>query len=311
MRVLITGGLGLIGSGLRAALEAIGATSEAFDLRGSPSEGDFGDIRDLDSLRARVRGFDGIVHLAAVSRVIWCEQDPVDGWATNVDGTKNVLRAAGEVPGRRPWFLYASSREVYGQHGHLPVSEDAPLWPINVYGRSKVAAETMTMEARAVGLVTGIMRLSNVFGSTHDHPNRVVPAFARAAAMGGVMHIEGGENVFDFTWLDDVARGIASFCQALSAGGELPPIHFVTGRGTNLLELADMAQSAGGPGTRIEHHPPRSYDVERFWGDPQRAKEVLGWSAETSVEDGVGRLVKAFMLGQDEGEAAETGTVPS
>lgn len=306
-KVLITGGLGLIGSGLKKALNAGGIEAEILDLRGRPSDGTLGDIRDLDALRSRLKGCDGIVHLAAVSRVIWGEQDPATCWATNVDGTRNVLRAVADAPpGRRPWVVYASSREVYGRQDQQPVAEDAQLRPINVYGRSKLAAEALTLDGRTGGLATAVVRFSNVFGSIHDHPDRVVPAFGRAAATAGVMRVEGGDNVFDFTWCDDVCRGLVTLCRSMADERQgPPPVHFVSGRGTTLHELARIAQAAGRPGARIEQRPPRTFDVESFRGEPQRALELLGWRAETPVEAGVRRLVAAFAAEAGQAEGAQ------
>jgi nucleoside-diphosphate-sugar epimerase len=71
------------------------------------------------------------------------------------------------------------------------VAEDAPLSPRNVYARSKVAVEQLTEEARERGMIAAVVRFSNVFGDTEDHADRVVPAFARAAAAGGTVRVDG------------------------------------------------------------------------------------------------------------------------
>jgi UDP-glucose 4-epimerase len=295
-RVLITGGLGLIGSCLSRHLMQSGIETRIYDLHGTRSTQTYGDVLDFDLLRRRMNGCDGVVHLAAVSRVIWGEREPDLCWRTNVLGARNVLAAANEASaGQRPWVVFASSREAYGQPDRLPASEDSPLSPINVYGRSKVAAEEAIREARSTGLVTAVARLSNVFGSIHDHRDRVVPAFAHAAANGEKIRIDGPENTFDFTWLDDVCKGLAALCHVVAEGSRtLPPIHFVTGRGTTLAELAEIARAAGCRSTKIEFAAPRSFDVARFFGDPARARSLLGWQSETPVERGVQILVKAF-----------------
>jgi len=103
----------------------------------------------------------GVVHLAAVSRVIDGERDPARCWAVNVEGTRTVVEAAQSSP-LRPWVIYASSREVYGQPSALPASEDCDRAPLNVYGRSKVAAEDLVT---ASGLAHAIVRFSNVYGA--------------------------------------------------------------------------------------------------------------------------------------------------
>ena len=210
-RILITGSEGLVGSALRMALEARGAHVTGLDLRGS--EGEEGDVRDAGRVRDAADGCHGIVHLAAVSRVVWGEREPETCREVNVGGLRNVIAAASAgraESSRRPWVVFASSREVYGQPGRLPVTEDAPLRPINVYGRSKVEGERLVEAARDEGLRAAIVRLSNVYGSTRDHPDRVVPAFARGAVTGSALRVEGADHTFDFTHIDDTTRGISS-----------------------------------------------------------------------------------------------------
>ena len=80
----------------------------------------------------------------------------------------------------------------------LPVSETVPLLPLNVYAKSKIAAEQSVEQYRAQGLQTAVLRFSNVYGSIHDYADRVIPAFCRAAAFGGTIRIDGSDNIFDF-----------------------------------------------------------------------------------------------------------------
>lgn len=293
-RILITGGEGLVGTALAADLRARGIAVESLDLalpRGHPGRAD---ILDGERVEGLVDGCCGIVHLAAVSRVVWAERDPERCWQTNVEGTGNVLRAAlGSSP--RPWVLFASSREVYGEPDRLPVAEDAALRPVNVYGRSKVEGERLVFEARTAGLTTTVVRFSNVYGSTRDHPDRVVPAFARGAVEGSDLRVDGSGATFDFTHLDDTIAGVLMVIEAMQSGeAGLPPIHFCTGRATTLGELARIANRAGGGLSRIVEMPQRSYDVKRFVGDPRRAAELLGWQAKVDIAEGVERLVRDF-----------------
>jgi nucleoside-diphosphate-sugar epimerase len=108
---------------------------------------------------------------------------------TNVEALQSLLRMC--VEGTRPWFIFASSREVYGQADRFPVCEDAPLRPLNHYGRSKQSGEQLTRQASKAGLVANVCRFSSVFGCPLDHPDRVATAFASAAARGGRISVEG------------------------------------------------------------------------------------------------------------------------
>lgn len=291
-RVLLTGSCGLVGRALARRFEAEGVRVAGLDLRAAGA--DQGDVCDPASVARALRGCDGVVHLAAVSRVVWGEHDPDLCWRTNVEGLRNVLRCAAASPGR-PWLVFASSREVYGAAEGLPATEQCPLRPLNVYGRSKVEGERLVAEARREGVRACTIRLSNVFGDPADHPDRVVPAFARAAAEGKPLRVDGAQVTLDFTHLDDVCRGIAAVTGLLREGGEPPgPIHFVTGTPTSLGELAALAVRVAGTSSVVWRSEPRRFDVERFFGSPARAKELLGWAPEVGLEEGVRRLVSAF-----------------
>jgi UDP-glucose 4-epimerase len=258
------------GAGRRARERPATRSSDSTFVAGIGSRGD---ILDRAAVERAIDGCIGVVHLAAVSRVIDGERAPEVCWRTNVDGTRNVIEAAlAEL--RRPWVIYASSREVYGQPGALPASEDAALAPVNIYGRSKVAAEDLTAKA---DLVTAIVRFSNVYGWVGDHADRVVPAFARQAAAGLPLRVDGSGHTFDFTHLDDTVRGVLAVVAQLEAGATLPPLHFVTGTPTTLGHLASLAVELAGAGSPVVEGAPRSFDVSRFHGDPSRAAAVLGW----------------------------------
>lgn len=287
-RVLITGNMGLVGARLATAVRDDGCSIAALDLRAEPPAR--GDIRNAQDVARAVDGCVGIVHLAAVSRVIWGEQDPARCWATNVDGTRTVLDAAIDSPDR-PWVVFASSREVYGEPGQLPVADDAPLAPVNVYGRSKVAGERLVLDARAAGLRTAVVRLSNVYGSAGDHADRVVPAFARAALEGRPLRVDGATNTFDFTHVDDAVGGLLAIMRALDRGETLPPVHLLTGRPTSLGALATLVLELTGSRSAIIEAPSRTFDVARFYGDPTRAADLLDWRAAIPLRDGLARLI--------------------
>ena len=287
--ILLTGSSGLIGRAMTRALTAAGYAVRGLDPAAeAPAER--GDVRDARRVSAAVGACEGVVHLGAVSRVVWGERDPIACEAVNVGGTRNVLAAAAAAPAR-PWVIVASSREVYGQADALPVTEDAPLRPMNAYGRSKAAAEALTLAAARAGVRAAVVRLSNVYGSAVDHPDRVVPAFARAAARGGAIRVEGADRLFDFTHVDDVARGLTALVARLRAGDVPPPIHFVSGEGTTLGALAALAGALAGAAPPIVEAAPREYDVARFCGDPARAMDLLGWRAAVPLREGLSRLI--------------------
>ena len=295
--ILITGSKGLIGSELSSELVRRGHMVLGLDVAESKESDSYGDILSEENLRQKIHTCDGVIHLAAVSRVIWGEQNPDLCEQVNIDGTQNVLDAA-LASKKNPWVIYASSREVYGQQTILPVAENAMLQPVNVYGHSKYNAENLVKQYRAKGLNTVITRFSNVYGSVFDHVDRVMPAFCYAAAMGNTLRLEGSQNTFDFTYIDDVVDGIVLLVDKLVAqiNQQIADLHFVSGIGTTLQQAAEYACMASGNNCQLQEAPPRNYDVATFYGDPTRAQDILGWRATTDLQTGIAKLVQAFKL---------------
>ncbi|WP_299163545.1 NAD(P)-dependent oxidoreductase [Accumulibacter sp.] len=296
-RVLITGSAGLIGTALRIVLEERGVNVVGLDLLGNNV--DAGDVRDPRRVRSALVGCDGVVHLAAVSRVVWGELDPDGCWATNVGGLRNVIEQV-ERQHLPPWLIFASSREVYGQPAVLPATEDSPLRPVNYYGRSKVEGELLVTQARATGMRAAIIRFSNVYGSVGDHADRVVPAFAWGALTGGTLLVHGADCSFDFTHIDDAVRGILAIIDRFNEGHEaFPPIHFATGRATTLWQLATLAVDITGSSSFVTHGSPRQFDVSHFCGSPERARRILGWKPCIPLRDGLSKLIDEFRSSLD------------
>ena len=291
-KILVTGSSGLVGSNLRKRLLAQGFNVAGFDIRAPGIEA--GDIRDAKKIHDAISGCQGIIHLAAISRVVWAQNDPDTCWSTNVEGLRNVI-ASIQQQEKAPWLIFASSREVYGQSATLPVSEDAPLSPVNVYGRSKIEGELLIEQASNEGIRASIIRLSNVYGRTNDHKDRVVPAFARAAVLGTPLRVDGPDHTFDFTHVDDATSGILALVNYLVRDNAAPPpIHFLTGSPTTLLQLARQIINYAGSASTIVIAPERTFDVSKFYGNPERAGNILGWSPTVTLQAGLEQLINDF-----------------
>jgi UDP-glucose 4-epimerase len=292
--LLVTGSSGLIGTALTTCLDRLGFSFKPFDISFDQSHPAYGDVRDKEVVRKAIEGCVGIIHLAGTSRVILGERNPELCWSQNVEGTQNVVECASKNS-LKPWVIYASSREVYGQQDTLPVSESALLKPMNVYAHSKVAAEKIMENASDAGLFTSILRFSNVFGSPFDHQDRVIPAFCRAALLGKPLYVEGAENTFDFTFVNDVVDGIIRVITVLMENPQnLFPIHFTTGRGITLREAASIIIKRAKSLSLIKEIAPRSFDVSRFYGSPSKAKELLGWSPQFSFEEAIDQFLSSL-----------------
>ena len=294
-KILITGHEGLVGSHLMAQIQQAGYMPIGLDINAKNSQFQ-GNITDKNRMRTAIEGCVGIVHLAAVSRVVWGENNPDLCWETNAEASRQLIGLALESK-LKPWVLVTSSREVYGESNDLPVTENCELKPVNIYGRAKLEMEDATLQARQQGLQTAIVRLANVYGDINDHIDRVLPAFCRAAVLGETLRVDGMQHTFDFTHISDTVEGVMLMIEKLENGEmNLPPIHLLPGLSTTLGEAADIAIQAAGSCSTIQEAPSRSYDVARFVGDATRAKTLLGWEAKVTPEQGIAQLVNDFQL---------------
>lgn len=289
--ILVTGGAGVVGTALVAGLERRGWRVRVLDIAATAPKHIRGDIRDREHMRAAATGVVGIVHMAAVSRVGWGEEDPQKCIDVNVNGTALVASAAREAS-QKPFMLFVSSREVYGNPPRLPVVERDPVAPVNTYGRSKAEGEVVVTDARKQGLVAATVRLPSVYGSVRDIPDRVIPAFVRGAIAGNRLTITGASQLCDFLHAADAVDGLMKAIDRLHGGDrDLPTVHLASGRGTSLGELARLTKRLTGSASEIDEQPPRSFDVKGFVGDPSLAERVFGWQPTVSLEDGLARLI--------------------
>ena len=288
MRILVTGSEGLIGSELASSLTNRGIDVRRFDLKRTVDE----DIRNVSAIRASLDGVDGVIHLAAISRVVWGENDPLRCQDTNVRALNQLIQEMVATK-ERPWLVFASSREVYGEAKSFPVNEDFPLQPMNNYARTKVDGESLVLAARE-HIVGNICRFSTVYGSPNDHLDRLVPAFARVAALGGTLRVDGNDNFVDCTHVEDVCRGLMTIASMSNDGDDLPPIHFVSGVPSRLGDLAKLAEQYSHKRVSIQQGASRTFDVGKFVGDGARAHRLLGWKATVPLEQGFRRLIDSF-----------------
>lgn len=290
--ILVTGSSGLIGSALVRTLRNLNIEVKGFDIIAAGDE--FGDVRDREALAGALEDCAGVVHLAAISRVIHGEKYPKLCRDVNLNGIRNILSAISEMD-PKPWLIFSSSREVYGNAAVLPVDELHRFSPVNVYGDTKVKSELAIEDAiRENNLKAAILRFSNVFGGLDDYSDRVVPAFINAAINNEDLRVDGCDNTFDFTYLNDVVNGIVLTINLLKTSDESPdPLHLVSGKPTTLRELAETIIQLTRSRSGITVAPQRTYDVAKFYGSPGKALKQLGWSHQTSLEEGLLNLIAA------------------
>ena len=289
-KILITGAAGLIGSALAKKLLSQGHNIISCDIRFKNNPISFFSHEILPLLEQ----CDGIIHLGAIARVIHGEIYPEIAQQVNVDGTIKLLKYYQNLQ-NKPWLIYGSSREVYGEQEILPVTEKAELKPINKYAQGKVLIENyVNDDLKNLDLNTVILRFSNVYGSMLDHYDRVVPAFCLRAIKNEPIRIEGKDCVFDFTYIDDVVEGISLAVNKINSPLTQKiktPIHFTGNFGCNLEELANIIINITNSKSVIDNHPPRNFDVSRFIGDYSAAAKILNWSPKYSLEAGLNKFI--------------------
>ncbi|MBI5060812.1 MAG: GDP-mannose 4,6-dehydratase [Candidatus Aenigmarchaeota archaeon] len=293
--ILITGGNGLIGSHLAEKLTEHNVT--LFDIAFGKNTEHLkckkitGDIKKFSDVKAAAHNQDYVVHLAAVSRVAWGQEDPLKCIETNVMGTSNVLEA---IRATGAYFFLGSSREVYGEPQYFPVDEKHPKNPISLYGVTKSTGENLALSYhKHFGARTIIFRFSNVYGSKRDLPQRVIPKFVNLALKNQDIILYGGDQILDFTFIDDVVGGIRlALKKADKIVGE--DFHFVNGKGTSVKELAELIVLLSGSKSRIVPEAPKNFDVKKFIGDTSKAKRMLGYEPTTGLKEGLKKTIALY-----------------
>ena len=309
--VLVTGADGFIGSHLTERLVAEGASVRAFCLynsRGSAGWLDevsaetrsgvdirFGDIRDARFVESATAGVEVVFHLAALIAIPYSYTAPDSFIETNVRGTLNALEAARAAGVRR--FIETSTSEVYGTPEQLPIRESHPLQAQSPYAASKVAADQLALAFhRSFDLPVVVLRPFNTFGPRQSD-RAVLPTMIRQL-LAGRREIRLGrlDPRRDLTYVADTVDG---FVRAATADGiDGRTIQLGTGRTTSIGELFDIARELIGIDattvTDAERLRPDSSEVLVLQSDPTLARELLGWEATTSLEDGIAATIDWF-----------------
>lgn len=293
MKILITGSSGFIGSALKRLLEEEEMEVVTFDIKENLSD----DVRDISALKPKFKGVNGVVHLAAVSRVKHAHEDPLKCVNTNIGGIINVLEIARELKSENghPWVIFGSSREVYGEPTNLPVVETSPRKAINVYGVSKLSGEELCKAyADNYGLKTRVLRFSNVYTGINDHLDRVIPTFILKAFNNEDLVINGlGEEIFDFTYITDTIQGIWGCIREIERNPKLyNDFNISTGVPVSLKALAEIIISKTESKGKVKYAAARSYDVNKFYANPEKARKMLDFSPKIKIELGIELAIK-------------------
>lgn len=305
-KVLVTGGCGFIGSNLIAYLlnqnlaqvkvldnQSLGKQEYISDL-----EVDFieGDIRNISDLKKAMTDVDGVVHLAADTRVIDSIENPTHNFETNVIGTFNVLKVARDL-GIQSVVNASTAGAILGDV-KPPVHEEILPKPIAPYGASKLATEGYCSAfAGAYKLNVVSVRFTNVYGERSYHKGSVVAHFLKRILSGQDLTIYGdGSQLRDYIYVKDLCHGIYQcLMQASSLRGEV--FQLGTGIPTSVNKLVNLIRETVGEKYpfSVNYDNFRQGEIKEVYTDISKARNILGFEPKMSLKEGVEKTWQWFI----------------
>jgi UDP-glucose 4-epimerase len=311
-RVLITGGLGFIGSNLARALVALGAKVTILDslipeyggnrrnVHGIESKVDINlsDVRDRHSLPEFLRGQHFLFNLAGQTSHMDSMTDPETDLEINCRAQLTLLEACRKHnPKLR--VVFASTRQIYGRPDYLPVDEKHPLRPVDVNGINKLAGEEYHLLYSQVHGVPGtVLRLTNTIGPrmrVKDARQTFVGLWIRQILEGRPIDVWGGGQLRDFTYVDDA---VEAFLLAATHPRAVGGVFNLGGVGqVSLRELAETLVEVAGRGSyRVKQFPAdrKKIDIGDYYSDCRLIESVLGWQPRTSIKQALVKTVAYY-----------------
>jgi UDP-glucose 4-epimerase len=312
-RVLITGGLGFIGSSLARELVDMSADVVLVDslvpeyggnlenIRGIEDRVhvNVSDVRDDHSLRRLVEAQEFVFNLAGQTSHLDSMTDPFTDLEINSRAQLAILEACRhENPAAN--IVFASTRQIYGQPRYLPVDEQHPVTPVDVNGINKTAGEWYhLLYGRVYGMRVSVLRLTNTYGPrmrVKDARQTFLGWWFRLILSGETLTVYGdGSQRRDFTFVDDAVRAFLLAAARDEAAGQVYNLgsHEVI----SLRELADLLVEVNGSGT-IELIPfpadRRAIDIGDYYADYSKIEQELGWVPTVGLGDGIARSLEYY-----------------
>ncbi len=311
-KVLVTGGLGFIGSNLVRTLAGADAEVTVVDslipeyggnLRNLAGFGDrvrinISDVRDRHSLPHFVRGQDYLFNLAGQTSHMDSMTDPETDLEINARAQLSILEACRlHNPDIR--VVFASTRQLYGKPDYLPVDEAHPLRPVDVNGINKLAGEGYHLLYDKVhGIRSTVLRLTNTIGPrmrVKDARQTFVGVWIRRILADKSFEVWGGEQRRDFTYVDDAVDAFLRSALEPKAAGRV----FNVG-GTapvSLQELAELLVHVNGSGRFKQKTFPKErkkIDIGDFYADDSLLRKTIGWKPRTSLRSALSKTLAYY-----------------
>jgi nucleoside-diphosphate-sugar epimerase len=311
-RVLITGGLGFIGSNLARRLVGAGAhvtlvdslipeyggnLFNVEDLHGRVNI-NIADVRDEHSMKHLVLGQDVVFNLAGQTSHMDSMQQPITDLEINAKAQLFILEASRRSnPGVK--IVFASTRQIYGKPDYLPVDERHPLRPVDINGVNKLAGEWYHLLYNSVyGVRTTILRLTNTIGPgmrVKDARQTFVGVWVRALVEGRPFEVWGGEQLRDLNDVDDVVSACLLAATKDEANGR---VFNLGGKDiVSLTRLAELLVAANGGGSFVTKEFPaerKKIDIGDFYADAGLIRSTIGWEPAIPLADTLTRTLRYY-----------------
>ena len=316
-RVLITGGLGFIGSNLAHRLVGLGAEvvlvdslvpeygGNLFNVEGIQDRVriNISDVRDQHSIAYLVQGQDYLFNLAGQTSHMDSMADPFADLEINCRAQLSILEACRKHnPGIK--IVFASTRQLYGKPDRLPVDEAHLLRPVDVNGINKMAGEWYHILYNNVyGIRACALRLTNTYGPRmriKDARQTFLGVWLRLIAQGKPFEVWGGEQLRDFTYVDDAVDALLLAAARDESNGEVFNLGGLAV--LSLTELADLLIEVAGVGEYAVHEFPadrKRIDIGDYYADDRRIKERLGWEPKVAEREGLTRTLAYYQTHLD------------
>ncbi len=311
-RVLITGGLGFIGSNLARTLVEAGADvllvdnlfpeygGNRFNLSGLEKflRVTIADVRDTEALTECVRGQDFIFNLAGQTSHLDSMENPRTDLEINCAAQLSILEACrAHNPGVK--IIFASTRQIYGRPEYLPVDEKHPLNPVDVNGINKMAGEFYHRLYNNVhGLRACVLRLTNTIGPrmrVRDARQTFVGVWVRQILEGQPIEVWGGAQLRDFNFVDDVVAAL--LLAAASEAGNGDVFNLGGSEVVSLKQLAEMLVAANGGGTfAVKEFPSnrKAIDIGDYYSDFKKFQTTFGWTPRTPLREALAKTLAFY-----------------
>lgn len=310
--VLITGGAGFIGANLARRLVNEGADVTIIDSL-IPEYGgnlanlegirdkihlNIADVRDPHAMRQLVQGRDFLFNLAGQTSHMDSMSDPFTDLDINAKAQLSILEACrAQNPAVK--IVFAGTRQIYGRPDYLPVDEAHPIRPVDINGIHKVAGEWYhTLYTTVYGVQSTVLRLTNTYGPCmriKDARQTFVGVWVRLALEGKPFEVWGGQQLRDFTYVDDCVDAILLAAAHPRANGR---VYNLGGDSVvSLRELADLLTDLHPDVSYILREFPaerKKIDIGDYYSNDARIREELGWQTKTSLRDWLVKTLAYF-----------------